>query len=55
MRISPQVIEATQGIAYTAEAVTHPSDAIDDLMLSEDMIEGLTAFAHERKPRWRNR
>jgi acetyl-CoA C-acetyltransferase len=55
VRISLQVMEETQGIADTVEAVTHPTDAIDDLLLSEDMIEGLTAFAHKRRPQWKNR
>jgi acetyl-CoA C-acetyltransferase len=55
VRISLQVMEETQGIADTVEAVTHPTDAIDELMLSEDMIEGLTAFAQKRRPQWKNR
>jgi acetyl-CoA C-acetyltransferase len=31
------------------------STAIDALMVSEDMAEGLAAFAQKRKPRWMNR
>jgi acetyl-CoA C-acetyltransferase len=45
----------TRGIPEVIDAVTHPSAAIDDLMASEDMIEGLTAFGQKRPPRWRNR
>jgi hypothetical protein len=45
----------TEGIADTLDAVTHRSPALDDLMISEDMIEGVTAFAQKRRPQWRNR
>jgi acetyl-CoA C-acetyltransferase len=55
VRISLQVMEETQGIADTVEAVTHPTEAIDELLHSEDMIEGLTAFAQKRRPQWKNR
>jgi acetyl-CoA C-acetyltransferase len=29
--------------------------AIDELLLSEDMAEGIAAFAAKREPRWKNR
>jgi acetyl-CoA C-acetyltransferase len=45
----------TQGIPDVIDAVTHHSSAVDELMISEDMIEGMTAFAAKRQPRWRNR
>jgi acetyl-CoA C-acetyltransferase len=45
----------TDGITDTVDAVTHPSGALDELMVSEDMIEGLTAFTQKRPPHWRNR
>jgi acetyl-CoA C-acetyltransferase len=45
----------TEGIADTIEAVNRPSSGLDDLMVSEDMVEGLTAFAAKRRPRWKNR
>ncbi len=50
-----QVMEETRGIPDVIDAVTYPSDAIDDLMASEDATEGVTAFAQKRRPRWRNR
>ena len=55
VRASLQVINETDGIADVLEAVNHPSSAYDDVMLSEDMIEGVTAFSQKRPPRWRNR
>ncbi|MFI5890075.1 acetyl-CoA acetyltransferase [Actinoplanes sp. NPDC051513] len=55
VRISLQVMEETRGIPDVVDAVTHHSPALDDLMISEDAMEGLTAFAQKRKPRWRNR
>jgi len=45
----------TAGIADTLAAVTHPSPALDALMVSEDLVEGVTAFAQKRRPEWRNR
>ncbi len=38
-----------------ADATAHPTTAFDDLMASEDALEGLTAFAAKRRPQWRNR
>jgi acetyl-CoA C-acetyltransferase len=55
VRISLQVMDETRGIPDVVEAVTHPTTALDDLMTSEDAIEGLTAFAQKRRPNWRNR
>jgi len=55
VRISLQVMEETRGIPDVVDAVTHPTTAFDDLMTSEDAIEGLTAFAQKRRPHWRNR
>jgi acetyl-CoA C-acetyltransferase len=55
VRTSLRVMAETRGIPDVIDAVTHPSAAIDDLMASEDMIEGLAAFGQKRPPRWRNR
>ena len=54
-RLSLRVMAETRGIPDVIDAVTHPSSAVDELMISEDMIEGVTAFAAKRPPRWRNR
>ena len=48
-------MEETRGIPDVIDAVTHPTTAFDDLMTSEDAIEGPTAFAQKRRPGWRNR
>lgn len=45
----------TDGIADTVDAVTRHSSAIDDVLLSEDMTEGLSAFTQKRTPTWQNR
>jgi acetyl-CoA C-acetyltransferase len=55
VRISLQVMEETRGIPDVVDAVNYPTRAFDDLMASEDTIEGLTAFAAKRRPQWRNR
>ncbi|WGL54010.1 acetyl-CoA acetyltransferase [Nocardioides sp. BP30] len=36
-------------------AVNAPSAAVDALLMSEDAVEGMTAFAQKRSPRWVNR
>ena len=55
VRISLRVMEETRGIPDVVDAVNHPTTALDDLMASEDAIEGVTAFAAKRRPQWRNR
>jgi len=55
VRVSLRVMAETRGIPDVIDAVTRPSAALDDLMASEDRIEGMTAFADKRPPRWRNR
>ncbi|MBP2367745.1 acetyl-CoA acetyltransferase [Pseudonocardia parietis] len=55
VRVSLQIMNETAGIADTVDAATHPSSALDDLLLSEDSVEGVTAFAQKRRPVWRNR
>ena len=55
VRVSLRIMEKTRGIPDVVEAVNYPSEALDDLMASEDALEGMTAFAEKRKPQWRNR
>ena len=55
VRVSLRIMAETRGIADVVEAVNYPSAALDELMASEDAIEGITAFAAKRRPRWRNR
>ena len=55
VRLSLEVMEQTQAIADVIDAVSARTTAIDELMTSEDMIEGLTAFAQKRPPNWLNR
>ncbi|MGO4203148.1 acetyl-CoA acetyltransferase [Rhodococcus sp. TAF43] len=55
VRLSLEVMEQAQGIADVIDAVNARTTAVDDLMTSEDMREGLTAFAQKRPPEWRNR
>ena len=54
VRISLEIMEETRGIADVAEAVSHRSRAIDDLMSTQDAAEGPAAFAAKRPPQWRN-
>ena len=55
VRASLQIMNETAGIADTVDAVNHPSPALDELLLSEDSVEGIRAFAEKRRPVWRNR
>ncbi len=55
VRVSLRIMAETRGLPDVVDAVNHPSEALDDLMASEDALEGVAAFAAKRKPRWRNR
>lgn len=55
VRLSMQVMNEADEFASEIGAVRHPTSAIDDLLTSEDMIEGPLAFAQKRKPVWKNR
>ena len=54
VRLSLKLMEQTQGIPDTVDAVTAPNDVVDELMTSADAIEGMTAFALKRQPEWKN-
>jgi len=54
VRLSLTLMEQTRGIADTYDAVTHPTDVIDELMFSADAHEGINAFARRRAPQWKN-
>lgn len=56
VRLTMQMIQesdAHAGEQEAAAAAIH-STALDRLLVSDDMIEGVTAFAQKRPPRWRN-
>ena len=55
VRISLQAMGETSGIPDVVDAVALSSSAFDEVMVTEDAIEGMTAFAQKRLPRWRNR
>jgi acetyl-CoA C-acetyltransferase len=55
VRVSLQIMTETQSIADPVAAVSQAGEALDDLMMTEDALEGLRAFADKRLPRWKNR
>ncbi|RNL61070.1 acetyl-CoA acetyltransferase [Nocardioides marmoriginsengisoli] len=55
VRLSLQAMQDAAGIADTVAAVRTPTQAVDELITSEDMQEGMTAFVTKRPPQWRNR
>ncbi|MGW8815577.1 acetyl-CoA acetyltransferase [Gordonia terrae] len=55
VRLTLALMEETEGTADTVEAVSTPSEVLDELMFSHDAIEGITAFATKRAPEWKNR
>lgn len=55
VRLSLEVMESTRGMADDVAAVRHPTDAMDQLLIGEDTLEGVMAFAEKRAPEWRNR
>ncbi len=55
VRVSLKAMKAGDEITDALDAIDAGDDSIDDLLLSADMVEGMTAFAEHRKPQWRNR
>jgi acetyl-CoA C-acetyltransferase len=55
VRFTMQVMEETTRFASEAEAARFQSPAIPELLASEDMKEGVAAFAQKRRPVWKNR
>jgi acetyl-CoA C-acetyltransferase len=55
VRISLQVMAEAEGIDDTVDAVKLHAAVLDEIMATEDAIEGMTAFAQKRRPQWRNR
>lgn len=55
VRLSLQVMDETRGIADDVEAVRFETDAMDQLLISQDTLEGIMAFAEKRPPVWMNR
>jgi acetyl-CoA C-acetyltransferase len=57
VRLTMQVMRETDVYADADEATraVSSSSAIDDLLMSEDFVEGTSAFAQKRQPQWRNR
>ncbi|MRK00890.1 acetyl-CoA acetyltransferase [Aeromicrobium sp. S22] len=55
VRLSLEAMEQTRGIADPVEAARHETDAMDQLLISEDTLEGIMAFGEKRAPQWKNR
>jgi acetyl-CoA C-acetyltransferase len=57
VRLTMQLIHEGEDIASPVVAArrTLHSTALDSLMISDDMIEGMTAFFEKRPPQWKNR
>jgi len=55
VRIALEWMHETESIPDELEAARLRPPALDDLMTSEDAMEGPLAFAQKRKPQWKNR
>jgi acetyl-CoA C-acetyltransferase len=55
VRISLEMMSDAASIADVVAAVEHPVELLDELVGTEDMIEGITSFVAKRHPQWKNR
>jgi acetyl-CoA C-acetyltransferase len=55
VRISLDVMRRTESVPDELAAVRMRQPGLDELLSSEDATEGPLAFAHKRKPQWKNR
>ena len=55
VRLSIELMDQTDGIADTVDAVAASDNVVDELMTTADAIEGMAAFAMKRSPDWKNR
>jgi acetyl-CoA C-acetyltransferase len=55
VRISLEVMRRTESIPDELAAARMRQPGIDELLSSEDAVEGPMAFAQKRKPNWKNR
>lgn len=55
VRISLQIMNDTAALGDAVSAIDSTTEHIDELVLTEDMMEGISAFAAKRAPEWKNR
>ncbi len=55
VRASLRLMEEATAYGDPVDALDAPTSAVDEMLFSNDTIEGITAFALKRDPVWRNR